>query len=78
MGSEVSVKLPFDLLPSEEVEVAELRDTSEPIKRATSVHDEVKAEVNGDHNPGPSTERPIKIGATAVCEDTIEPGDSTC
>ncbi|KAF4520278.1 hypothetical protein B566_EDAN010224, partial [Ephemera danica] len=62
MGSEVSVKLPFDLLPSEEAEVIELSDTP---KRSTSDHGEVKVELNGERSAGSSGQRPTKIGATA-------------
>jgi hypothetical protein len=84
MNSEVSVKLPFTLLPSEEKDTGEIIPPEAPpplvaiqpkIETSPKPHEENGTEVKAVAAP----QRPAKIGATAVGVDTIEPsGESSC
>lgn len=81
MNSEVSVKLPFTLLPTEEKDSGEIiPPEAPPPLTTTTLQPKIEHEENGEaKSPTEAASRPVKIGATAVGVDTIEPsGESSC
>ncbi|XP_059482863.1 arrestin homolog [Neocloeon triangulifer] len=73
MNSEVSVKLPFTLLPTEEKDMGEVMPPEPPPLPPPTIEAPSSDEAPRRAPP----ERPAKIGATAVGVDTIEPGGET-
>ncbi|CAB3371492.1 Hypothetical predicted protein [Cloeon dipterum] len=86
MNSEVSVKLPFTLLPTEEKDKGEsmppeppLTPTPTPSAPTIELAEQPPAPLDDDGVRRAPPERPAKIGATASGVDTIEPsGETSC